>query len=92
MSAQGTESSSRDEAAVLVLLRARHRHVLKAAATTVVAQPNSPLQADYRRLLDGGTKPNLAKLTIARRLAAIALAMWKRGEEYDPKKNSQLVS
>jgi transposase len=68
------------------------KHVLKAAATTVVAQKTSPLYADYQRLLDAGTKPNLAKLTIARRIAAIALAMWKRGEEYDPTKSSKLVS
>jgi hypothetical protein len=34
-----------------------------------------------------GTKPNLAKLTIARRIAAILLAVWKTGEEYDPKKH-----
>lgn len=72
------------------------KHLLKAAATTVLAQPASPLRADYERLLDAGTKPNLAKLTIARRIAAIALAMWKRGEEYDPNRQRtqalQLVS
>lgn len=68
------------------------KHVLKAAATTVVAQPTSPLGLAYRRLLDAGTKPNLAKLTVARRLAAIVLAMWKQGEEYQPTKISQLVS
>lgn len=68
------------------------KHVLKGAATTVVAQPTSPLGREYRRLLDAGTKPNLAKLTIARRLAAIVLAMWKQGEEYQPTKISKLVS
>ena len=34
-----------------------------------------------------GTKPNLAKLTIARKIAAIALSMWKSKEKYDPTKH-----
>ena len=33
-----------------------------------------------------GTKPNLAKLTIARQLASIVLAVWRTGEAYDPKR------
>lgn len=77
-------------------LNVNHNHiakqVLKAAATTAAAQPTTPLGLQYQRLLDSGTKPNLAKLTIARRLAAIALAMWKHGEEYKPQKDSNLVS
>ena len=46
--------------------------------------PHHPLHADYQRQLAAGTKPNLARLTLARRIAAIALAMWKHNEEYDP--------
>lgn len=34
-----------------------------------------PLYADYERLLESGTKPNLAKLTVARKIAAIVLRM-----------------
>ena len=45
------------------------------------------LHHDYKRLLAAGTKPNLAKLTIARKLAAIALSMWKSKEKYDPTKH-----
>jgi ketol-acid reductoisomerase len=40
----------------------------------------------YERLVEGGTKPNLAKLTIARQIASIVLALWRNGEAYDPKK------
>ncbi len=59
--------------------------VFKGAATTVIQQhPNDPLYADYKRLLEGGTKPNLAKLTLARKIAAITLAMWKKKEAYRP--------
>jgi hypothetical protein len=39
--------------------------------------------------LDGGTKPTLAKLTIARQIAAITLALWRAGERYDPTKREE---
>jgi hypothetical protein len=45
--------------------------------------------ASYQSLLDGGTKPNLAKLTIARQIASIVLSMWRSGEEYEPRKLEQ---
>jgi hypothetical protein len=61
--------------------------VFKGAATTVIAQATSPLYADYQRALANGTKPNLAKLTLARRIAAIVLSMWKHKEVYDPKRH-----
>jgi transposase len=61
--------------------------IFKGAATNVVGVAGpSPLRDDYDRLLESGTKPNLAKLTIARKLAAIVLAMWKAKEEYSPEK------
>lgn len=72
-------------------LNLNHNHlakaILKGAATTVVTTRASDLASDYQRLLTNGTKPNLAKLTIARRIAAILLAVWKTGEEYDPNKH-----
>jgi len=61
------------------------KNVFKGAATTVIQQhPDDPLHRDYERLLAAGTKPNLAKLTLARKLAAITLAMWKSQEVYKP--------
>ncbi|MFQ5528477.1 MAG: hypothetical protein ACE5GX_19760, partial [Thermoanaerobaculia bacterium] len=59
--------------------------IFKGAATTVISHsgPN-PLQQAYERLCDAGTKPNLAKLTIARKIAAATLAMWKTQEVYQP--------
>jgi len=64
------------------------KHIFKSAATTVITQLGTePLQLDYQRLITAGTKPNLAKLTIARKLAAIALSMWKSKEKYDPTKH-----
>lgn len=70
-------------------LNFNHNRMLKAifkgAATTVIAHCGAnPLRDGYDRLLENGTKPNLAKLTVARQIAAIVLAMWKTQEEYDP--------
>jgi transposase len=73
-------------------LNLNHNHTLKTifkgAATTVITQiETEPLHQDYQRLITAGTKPNLAKLTIARKLAAIALSMWKSKEKYDSTKH-----
>jgi transposase len=73
-------------------LNLNHNHVLKyvfkGAATTVITQlASEPLHQDYQRLIAAGTKPNLAKLTIARKLAAIALSVWKSKEKYDSTKH-----
>ena len=65
------------------------KEVFKGAATTVTQQPSSPLGQHYARLLEGGLKGSLAKLTITRRIAAIALALWKHNEEYDPTKHTK---
>lgn len=61
--------------------------IFKGAATTVIGQlVDDPLHADYQRMLQSGIKPNLAKLTLARRIAAIVLSMWKHEEVYDPQR------
>jgi transposase len=70
-------------------LSRQHNRVLKSlfkgAATTVITQVNKdPIHARYERLCDGGTKPTLAKLSLARMIAATVLRMWKNEEEYDP--------
>ena len=61
--------------------------IFKAAATTVIAHsgPNV-FQSAYEDLCAAGTKPNLAKLTVSRRIAATTLAMWKTQEVYDPQR------
>jgi transposase len=63
------------------------KSIFKGAATTVVTQrKKDPIYARYERLLDGGTKPTLAKLSLARMIAATALRMWKDEEAYDPRR------
>jgi hypothetical protein len=37
----------------------------------------------YERLCDSGTRPPMARLTIARKIAATVLAMWKNEEVYN---------
>jgi len=73
------------------LTRKRHpllKSVFKGAATTVIAQlPDDPLHKNYQRMLQAGIKPNLAKLTLARRIAATVLSMWKHQEVYDPQRH-----
>lgn len=65
--------------------------IFKGAATTVINQlPEEPLHADYQKMLVKGTKPNLAKLTLARKIAAITLALWKTEEAYNPEKFRKL--
>ena len=77
------------------LSRKRHpllKSVFKGAATTVIGQlPGHPLHEDYQRTLQAGIKPNLAKLTLARRIAAMVLSMWKHQEVYDPERQRKLT-
>jgi transposase len=69
------------------------KHIFKGAATTILTHHRTdPLHEHYQRLTAAGTKPNLAKLTIARQLAAIVLRMWKDKKEYDPNQLKQQES
>jgi len=68
------------------------KSIFKGAATTVITQHNKdPIYGRYERLLDGGTKPTLAKLSLARMIAAAVLRMWKDEQEYDPGRNSPVT-
>jgi transposase len=69
------------------------KEAFKGAAITVIRQmPMHPLHADYRRMVERGTRPDLARLTIARRLASAVLAMWKNNQEYDSTKHCSLIA
>lgn len=62
------------------------KSIFKSAALTAISQTKAdhPLRAAYARLCDAGTRPHLARLTIARKISAAVLAMWKRQEVYQP--------
>jgi transposase len=65
------------------------KEVFKGAAHQVATRMTShPLHAEYQQLLVRGMKPNLALVTMARRISAAVLAMWKHEEAYDTKKHT----
>ena len=66
-----------------------HNHDLKglfkAVATTASARPG-PFQDFYQASIAKGIKPTMARLTLARKIAAITLTLWKKGEDFDAEK------
>jgi transposase len=62
-----------------------HNHDLKGlfkgAATTASVRPG-PFQDFYDRSLAKGIKPAMVRLTLARKIAAITLTLWKKGENF----------
>jgi transposase len=63
------------------------KDIFKGAALSIIAMPDShPLKQDYVQMLERGMKPNMARLTLARKLAATVLSIWKNQEVYDVKK------
>ena len=59
------------------------KNIFKAAATTASGSPG-PFRDYYETLLGKGMKPEMARLTLARKIAAISLIVWKKGERFDP--------
>jgi transposase len=57
------------------------KNVFKGAALT--AAYRGPFKEVFDRRVANGTEPNLALLTLARKIAAITLALWKKGEPFD---------
>lgn len=64
----------------------RLKNIFKGAATTVITQRLEPMVGDYQRGLAQGTKPPMAKLTLARKISATVLAIWKNKEAYHPER------
>src|SRR5215469_10958159 len=56
--------------------------LFKGAATRASVKPG-PFQEFYQRSLAKGIKPTMVRLTLARKIAAITLTMWKKGEDFD---------
>jgi transposase len=59
------------------------KDVFKGAATAATARPGV-LQDFYHRLVTQGMRPELARVTLTRKLAALTLHLWKRRERFDP--------
>lgn len=68
-------------------LNLNHNHDLKnvfKGAATAASIHDGPLRQFYDRRLAKGIKPELARVTLARKIAAMALILWKKGESFDP--------
>ena len=67
-------------------LNANHNHdlknIFKGAATRAAAVPG-PFHEFHARLVARGMKPTMARLTLARKIAAITLIVWKKGVRFD---------
>jgi len=64
------------------------KDVFKGAATAATARPG-PLQAFYHGMLARGMREELARVTLTRKLAALTLRLWKKGERFDPTQLTQ---
>jgi transposase len=67
-------------------LNKNHNHDLKnifKGAAIRAAAAAGPFQEFYAALLAKGLKPPMARLTLARKIAAITLTIWKKGVRFD---------
>jgi len=60
------------------------KNLFKSAAISASTRPG-PLQDFYVALVAKGIRPTMARLTLARKIAAIPLTRWKKGVSFDPK-------
>jgi hypothetical protein len=65
----------------------RLKNVFKSAALDAIHQ--EPFESYYHRLITKGIRPEMARLTLARKMAAVTLTLWKRGEGFDELKVSE---
>jgi hypothetical protein len=67
-------------------LNLNHNHdlknIFKGAAVRAAGVPG-PFQEFYTALIAKGMKPSMARLTLARKIAAITLLVWKKGVRFD---------
>lgn len=73
-------------------LNQNHNRTLKAVfkgATVSAVQQHAEVKEYYQGLCAKGMRPEMAQLTVARKLAAIMLSLWKKGELYDPTRLNQ---
>lgn len=68
----------------------RLKMVFKGAALEALKE--EAFKKMYEKLQASGVRAEMARLTIARKLAAVALAIWKSGGEYDETKLSKLAA
>jgi hypothetical protein len=58
------------------------KNLFKSAAVVASSKPG-PFEAFYATLIAKGMRPEMARLTLARKLATIVLIIWKKGVCFD---------
>jgi transposase len=61
------------------------KEVFKGAATSAIVRPG-PFRDFYEASLKRGVREEMAKVTLARKIAAVTLRLWKKGELWNPDK------
>jgi transposase len=57
------------------------KEIFKSAALTAIGQPG-PFQDYYQSRVQRGVDPAIVRVTVARKLAALVLSLWKKGGRY----------
>jgi len=73
-------------------LNKNHNHDLKYLFKSMAIRASccaGPLQDFYAARVARGIKPDMARLTLARKMAAITLTVWKKGERFDAERLKQ---
>src|SRR5258705_1366018 len=72
-------------------LNRNHNHLLNRVFKKAAhcACHSGPFKAGYELRVAQGMAPSLARLTVARQLAATTLAVWKRGQQFNPERLKQ---
>lgn len=75
-------------------LNHNHNHLLKKVFKSAASSAGvrGPFKPAYERRLKQGMDPSLARLTIARKLAATTLTIWKRGQKFAPERTQKQVA
>ena len=64
------------------------KNLFKSTAISASTRPG-PLRDFYLALLAKGMRPSLARLTLARKIAAISFPIWKKGANFDAQQLSR---
>jgi transposase len=64
------------------------KNLFKSAAISASTRPG-PLRDFYVARVEKGMRPTMARLTLARKMAAISLTIWKKGVDFDAKQLDQ---
>jgi len=68
----------------------RLKQVFKSAALDAIRR--APMKDYYAALTAKQIRPEMARLTVARKIAAVILAVWKSREDFDATKLTQIAA